>query len=102
MPLKRRKAAKASVASTAMTMEKPRPVGIFHTGKLVLERRHGGTRLASDIHMEEKHSRGLIRGWLQRSKKVGNRNATERSNTIKIELWILRNYSRLCGVVTRV
>jgi putative ATP-binding cassette transporter len=56
---------------------------LFHTGKIVLERRHGGTRLVSDIHLEEKHSRGLIRGWSQRSKKVGNRNATERSNTIK-------------------
>ena len=45
---------------------------LFHTRKIVLERRRGGTRLVSDIHLEENYSRGLIRGWLQRITKVGN------------------------------
>jgi putative ATP-binding cassette transporter len=39
---------------------------LFHTRKIVLERRRGGTRLVSDIHLEENHPRGLIRRWLQR------------------------------------
>jgi putative ATP-binding cassette transporter len=56
---------------------------LFHTRKIVLERRHGGTRLVSDIHLEENHPRGLIRRWLQRNKKVGNHDAAERSTTMK-------------------
>jgi putative ATP-binding cassette transporter len=56
---------------------------LFHTRKIVLERRRGGTRLVSDIHLEENHSRGLIRRWLQRNRKVGNHNAAERSNGTK-------------------
>ena len=39
---------------------------LFHTRKIVLERRRGGTRLVSDIHLETNSGRrGLIRGWLQ-------------------------------------
>jgi putative ATP-binding cassette transporter len=56
---------------------------LFHTRKIVLERRHGGTRLVSDIHLEENHPRGLIRSWLQRSKKVGKHDAAQRSTTMR-------------------
>jgi vitamin B12/bleomycin/antimicrobial peptide transport system ATP-binding/permease protein len=38
---------------------------LFHRRKIVLERRRGGTRLVSDIHLEAKPSlKGLIRKWL--------------------------------------
>ena len=56
---------------------------LFYTRKIVLERRRGGTRLVSDIHLEADHSRGLIRRWLQRSKKVGKHEVFERSSTMK-------------------
>jgi putative ATP-binding cassette transporter len=54
---------------------------LFHTRKIVLERRRGGTRLVSDIHLEEGHSRGLLRSWLQRNTKVGNRDAKRDTTT---------------------
>ena len=54
---------------------------LFHTRKIVLERRRGGTRLVSDIHLEEDHSRGLIRRWLQRNREVVNHDAAGRSGT---------------------
>jgi putative ATP-binding cassette transporter len=41
---------------------------LFHSRKIVLERRRGGTRLVSDIHLETKsRPRGLVRDWLRRS-----------------------------------
>jgi putative ATP-binding cassette transporter len=41
---------------------------LFHSRKIVLERRRGGTRLVSDIHLETKpRPRGLLRDWLRRS-----------------------------------
>jgi vitamin B12/bleomycin/antimicrobial peptide transport system ATP-binding/permease protein len=42
---------------------------LFHTRKIVLERRRGGTRLVSDIHLEKSSREGLIRGWLHRKKE---------------------------------
>jgi putative ATP-binding cassette transporter len=56
---------------------------LFHTRKIILERRRGGTHLVSDIHLEDNHSRGLIRRWLQRNKKGENHNAAARSNGTK-------------------
>ena len=41
---------------------------LFHSRKIGLERRRGGTRLVSDIHLETKpRPRGLLRDWLRRS-----------------------------------
>src|SRR6516165_12039659 len=59
---------------------------LFHTRKIVLERRHGGTRLVSDIHLEDNHSRGLIRRWLQRNKKGEHHNAAARRRDEKSRL----------------
>jgi vitamin B12/bleomycin/antimicrobial peptide transport system ATP-binding/permease protein len=45
---------------------------LFHSRKIVLERRRGGTRLVSDIHLEKKsRPRGLIWDWLRRSTGSG-------------------------------
>jgi putative ATP-binding cassette transporter len=41
---------------------------LFHSRKIVLERRRGGTRLVSDIYLESKSGRpGLLRRWWSRS-----------------------------------
>jgi len=60
---------------------------LFHTRKIVLERRRGGTRLVSDIHLEDNHSRGLIRRWLQRNKKGEITMPPHRATARKIEFW---------------
>jgi putative ATP-binding cassette transporter len=40
---------------------------LFHSRKIVLERRRGGTRLVSDVHLESKPGRrGLLRRWWTR------------------------------------
>jgi vitamin B12/bleomycin/antimicrobial peptide transport system ATP-binding/permease protein len=41
---------------------------LFHSRKIVLERRRGGTRLVSDVHLESGSGpRGLLRRWCSRS-----------------------------------
>jgi vitamin B12/bleomycin/antimicrobial peptide transport system ATP-binding/permease protein len=41
---------------------------LFHSRKIVLERRRGGTRLVSDVHLESKSSRrGLLSRWWARN-----------------------------------
>jgi vitamin B12/bleomycin/antimicrobial peptide transport system ATP-binding/permease protein len=59
---------------------------LFHTRKIVLERRSSGTRLVSDIHLEKSHSRGLIRRWLKRSKKVEPHDVAERCAAMKTRI----------------